>query len=1014
MLLTTTLYCQKLPNIKVSESQLEFLGKTKAVRDLIKVGPTTVEQKEAYKKHRTKPDNFKGRGFSKVMLPELEHQGVDPLRKIIYQRSPDDFIFPDLNIDGLGPFESPHDPTGDVGQKYYLQATNITFINVYDKTGRLVESFSMNTLWQEFETRSGGDPIILYDETAEKWFISELTREGDLLIAISETSDPLGRYFAYRFQTPEFSDYPKYGIYPGAYSLTTNEGGAGILHNYFFERAALISGAEEVKLQRIEVEGNSSTEAGFFVSTPVDWNGDVEGIDTRPISLALNDASWGTVTQDQIELYAFDIDWVDAGNTTVERQSIVNTPFDSYPCSAVSLGFACVQQKDDDLGLDALPELIMNVPHHRHFIDHESIVFTFITDVTDGENLSGIRWTELRKYYGQEWILYQEGTFAPDNNVDRYIAGIAIDKYGDIGMAYNYSSVNDYVGIRLTGRQKGDPLGQMSFNETEIVTGINPIYSSTRFGDYCQMSIEEGTEDRFWYTAEYAGDSNSNSHTRIISFQMPQEEIDLNAMHLNQPLSFKNTNNENEVIFTVANQGRSSVESYEVGVLLNGNLIETKSINNSLPPGVSQTVSFDNKVIFENINGQSLTLFVNADQDANPNNDTINVPIFNIITNNVQVQLNEINIPCGIDFQAGIVVKNKGGNIINELVLEVILNSSQKDTINWQGELDILETDLISFNVLNSLIGENDLTIKVLSVNNQLDMDQVNNVAATSYQLNDPSTQMNFNLMPDNFPLETSWQLVSDWNNEVVYMGDAQDLNNVFQLLPDSCYTFTIFDSEGDGICCTFGEGFYSLANGYCDTIISSNGDFEDEETFSFCFESNACVISVDVAVRGISQEGADDGTFEIRASNAAGPIRYSIDGGQTFSDNPNFTGLAQGDYDLVINYNDSSCIFMDLISVGVFSSTTDINKSNARIEIKPNPNNGYFQVELYESKNQGLFTNLEIYNAMGKLIERKRMQNYSGVFKAPISLVAFPDGHYYIKVFNKEEYLVETVIKNR
>jgi hypothetical protein len=528
------------------------------------------------------------------------------------------------------------------------------------------------------------------------------------------------------------------------------------------------------------------------------------------------------------------------------------------------------------------------------------------------------------------------------------------------------------------------------------------------------MSVEEGSEDRFWFTAEYAGDGNTDSHTRIVSFQMPKENIDLNAMHLVQPLFFENTSVTNQVVFTIANQGNEIVESFEIGLLLNGNLVETKTVNNSLAPGISQTLSFDNEVVFENINDQTLTLFVNANQDTNPNNDTIDVPIFNVIANNLEVQLNEISIPCGLDAPAEILIKNKGNNNISEISIEVSLNNSPLDTINWQGTLDLFQSDKISFNVDNTLIGDNDLSVRVLTVNNQMDADQTNNLDNIVFQLNDPATRMNFNLIPDNFPQETSWQLVSDWNNEIIYSGDAGTLNNEFLLLPDSCYTFTIFDAEGDGICCTFGEGSYALINGYCDTIISSNGDFENEESFSFCFESINCDIDVDVEIMGISQQGMQDGSFNIQVSDVTGPIRYSINGGQTYSEDPIFTNLAQGDYNLVIIYNEENCVYRDILSIGLFSSTTGINKNKARLEIKPNPSNGYFEVELHESSNQGLYTNLEIYDALGTLIERKRMQNYSGIFKAPVSLVAFANGHYYLKIFNEEEYLVETVIKNR
>jgi hypothetical protein len=49
----------------------------------------------------------------------------------------------------------------------------------------------------------------------------------------------------------------------------------------------------------------------------------------------------------------------------------------------------------------------------------------------------------------------------------------------------------------------------------------------------------------------------------------------------------------------------------------------------------------------------------------------------------------------------------------------------------------------------------------------------------------------------------------------------------------DGCYTFTIFDSAGDGICCGFGQGSYNLEdeNG---AVIISGGNFGSSESVSF------------------------------------------------------------------------------------------------------------------------------------------------------------------------------------
>ena len=237
-------------------------------------------------------------------------------------------------------------------------------------------------------------------------------------------------------------------------------------------------------MQRIQIAGSFATQAGFFVSTPLDFNGDTMPIDTRPMVMKLNDSSWGNAPQDRVELFNFDIDWENQANTVVTRTDIVTTPFDSYPCSQTGFGFQCVPQLNGG-GLDAIPEVIMNVPQYRNFGTHQSIVLSFITDATNGQNQSAIRWMELRKSGMEDYTIYQEGTYAPDG-LDRYMSSIAIDKFGNIALGYNVSSLDMYVGLRYTGRLANDPLGEMTFEEFNVVDGLGAINNGGRFGDYAQ------------------------------------------------------------------------------------------------------------------------------------------------------------------------------------------------------------------------------------------------------------------------------------------------------------------------------------------------------------------------------------------------------------------------------------------------------------------------------------------------------------------------------------------------
>ena len=88
----------------------------------------------------------------------------------------------------------------------------------------------------------------------------------------------------------------------------------------------------------------------------------------------------------------------------------------------------------------------------------------------------------------------------------------------------------------------------------------------------------------------------------------------------------------------------------------------------------------------------------------------------------------------------------------------------------------------------------------------------------------------------DNYPLETTWSL-SDEDGDVVWSGGPHGIDEAAFTesicLAEGCYSFSIYDSWGDGICCEWGSGNYAVTlNGI---VVASGGDFQDEETTLFC-----------------------------------------------------------------------------------------------------------------------------------------------------------------------------------
>jgi len=1011
---------KQLDNIEVSSSTAQFLGKSKEIRDLVKKSPTSKVKKNAMRRLKKVPENFKGKKpGGKSVHADLEHQGPDPIRQTSFNNSSNasmmTAIEPLVNIPGLTSGTAPNDPSGDVSDEFYVQAINVTDVGVYDLEGNLVEEFAMNTLWSTLNASSAGDPIILYDENAEKWFITEFTDPANLLIAVSETKDPLGAYNAYSFSTPNFPDYPKYAITPNALVVTTNEEGAGTLHQYFLDIQGLYAGASDVTMIRVAVTGNNNTEAGFYVTTPVDWNGTNMPYDDRPIAIAINDSSWpGGPAQDQIEIYAFNLDFDNPNNTTGDQTPGITTPFDSYPCSAVGVGFSCAPQMGGN-GLDAIPEVIMNTPHLRNFGTHESMVFNFITDVTDGDNLSGIRWVELRRTAGTEWELYQEGTFSPDDGLDRYMGSIAIDGNGNIGLAYNVSSETSFVGVRFTGRYASDPLGEMTVDEFNVVDGGSTINSFGRFGDYSQMSVSPLGDNTFWFTTEYA--ASNNVGTRIVAFQLSRDTMDLTAQNIVAPVTSSTLGNE-LVTANFSNRGLTPLADYEIGFFLDNTFIQSVMISDTLQPDSVLTYQFSTPVDLSAIGDYEITAYINHPEDGNSFNDTVSVTISQLNAIDGGISSSASAEGCDEEVATVVTLTNLGSDDITSATIDVIVNGMNVDMINYSGAIAFNTSDNINYVVANNLqLGSNTIEFVISTVNGSTDNITTNNITNFEYIMSDPDGFVTLVFNTDQFAGETAWTINDADTGVEIATGSFEDsqsnsmISQKICLDTSACFTLTVTDSYGDGICCGYGQGNFSVLDADGNTLIMNDGNFGSEVTEEFC-PSFECMLTASFDTQDATGADVNDGSIMITPSSGMAPYEFSIDGGTTFQSSEIFENLLPGDYDVVVTSSNGACVFSETVTVNFSVGVHFINGQNVEVKLLPNPTQGVFKVIISNLDIDTPLLNFEIFDATGKLIQERTIGKFDNEYIGTLSLYDYPSGNYFLRIVNKDVRILEKIVK--
>ncbi len=184
-----------------------------------------------------------------------------------------------------------------------------------------------------------------------------------------------------------------------------------------------------------------------------------------------------------------------------------------------------------------------------------------------------------------------------------------------------------------------------------------------------------------------------------------------------------------------------------------------------------------------------------------------------------------------------VTIKNSGGDTLTSLTVTVNIDGNNY-VVNWTGSLATNETEDITFNTVNLGSGAHTMIATVSSPNGGTDQNSQNNSANVNFNTIIGSA-ITLTLVTDNWGEETSWELRNSgnqvlYNEDINTYGDNSTYEIDFCLADNDCYEFTIFDDYGDGICCSEGQGSYTLEDEH-GFEIATGGDFTNQETSNFC-----------------------------------------------------------------------------------------------------------------------------------------------------------------------------------
>jgi uncharacterized repeat protein (TIGR01451 family) len=505
---------------------------------------------------------FRGGGFEREASPNprpvSRHEDApDGARQA--ERFAPNMPSPTLNFDGIAfpgvsCFCAPPDTNGEVGATQYVQMVNTGF-QVFNKTtgASLLGPLDINTVWDGFggvcEGESAGDPVVVYDQLADRWLISQFAGQPDSAltdecIAVSTTSDATGSWNRYDFELgSDFFDYPKLGVWPDAYYMSANvfdEFGTAYLgpQPFAFDRAAMLAGTPATFVTTRNPSIFNPFNDGML---PADLDGSTAPPANAPEPFLMSGTASNWL------LWRFHADFGTPANSTFALGGTLTPAAYSVVCPTSR---NCIPQLGTTTRLDGIGDRGMFRLAYRNFGDHEALVGN--QTVSSG-GVAGIRWYEIGNATSGTPAFVQQSTYQPDTTW-RWMGSAAMDRDGNLAVGFSASSAAIHPQIRYAGRLALDFPNNLADGEATLFAGPgSQTGTGNRWGDYSDLTIDPVDECTFWYTQEYyATTSAFNWRTRVGSFKFPS------CNNPNASLAIRNTtdaavvNAGGQIGFTVA------------------------------------------------------------------------------------------------------------------------------------------------------------------------------------------------------------------------------------------------------------------------------------------------------------------------------------------------------------------------------------------------------------------------------------------------------------------------------
>ncbi|MEQ8522851.1 MAG: T9SS type A sorting domain-containing protein [Vicingaceae bacterium] len=364
------------------------------------------------------------------------------------------------------------------------------------------------------------------------------------------------------------------------------------------------------------------------------------------------------------------------------------------------------------------------------------------------------------------------------------------------------------------------------------------------------------------------------------------------------------------------------------------------------------------------------------------------------------IQLPNTNCGSG-SFTPKILVKNRGNNAIDSIYVDVYINNVFLQRIVYQNSIQ--KQEIVSLSGQPASLGNGFFKLKAeVSIPGKTDTKMSNNSIDQGFTNIANPQLVSVIVKTDDYGDEFSWELRSQTGTILHSKGDyptkpGGELFNDSFCLPEGCFTFEAKDAASDGICCSYGGGYYtiiSLSTG--DTLVNNKNFISADTSHEICL-GDSCSILAKATIRECSGQNNADGEIKLDVLSGNPPFTFDWSNGESTQ---NINGLLPGYYSVLIT-DDFNCIDSLYYSIGIATGVNSIAEEPEELLVFPNPSKGIIYIVGSRTTSKQL---LSIYDLSGRLLIST---NISESGKAEVNLTELQNGLYVGRLTSEDQKVI-------